>query len=169
MTTFEEVLLAKSKSKQAKLSKHAAKAAKDPDTGIKIVKKAAYFVIRDCATIAQNYLPHYIYSEYDNPFKDLSGAFKSDQVADFINRAERNLVTKQLLDIILNDIRETFPSSKPVKKVEEKFDVTDLNEDDIYGDYDLYDSEEEEELDTVLDEEEKDTLQIIIVAFKIKN
>jgi len=166
---FEEILLSKSKSKQAKLAKHAAKAAKDPDTGIKIVKKAAYFVIRDCANIAQQYLPHYIYTQYDNPFKDLQDAFSSDQVADLINRAERNLVTRQLLDIILTDIRDAFPSSAPVKKEEEKFDVTDLNEDDIYGDYDLYDSEEEEELDTVLDEEEKDTLQIIIEAFKIKN
>ena len=164
---FEEILLSKSKSKQAKLAKHAAKAAKDPDTGIKIVKKAAYFVIRDCANIAQQYLPHYIYTQYDNPFKDLQDAFTSDQVADLINRAERNLVTRQLLDIILTDIRDAFPSSTPVKKEEEKFDVTDLNDDDIYGDYDMYDNDEDEELETVLEDHEIDEHALIIKAFKI--
>ena len=165
--TFEEVLLSKSTNKLSKLAKHAAKAKANPDTGIKIVKKAAYFVIRDCATIAYQYLPHFIYSQYDNPFKDLENAFSTDQVADFINRAERNLVTKQLLDIIISDIKEAFPTAKPVKQHIDDFDVTDLSEDDIYGDYDVYDSDEEEEFDTVLDEEEKDIHELILDAFKI--
>ena len=58
------------------------------------------------------------------------------------------------------------PSSLMLKE-EEKFDVTDLNDDDIYGDYDMYDNDEEEELETVLEDHEVDEHSLIVKAFKI--
>ena len=60
---FEAKILSGSKNKQAKLLRAASVAAKSPDTGVKILKKSAYYVIRDCAKVTELYLPHFIYSQ----------------------------------------------------------------------------------------------------------
>ena len=93
--TFEEKILKESKSKEAKLLRAAKKAAKEPDTGVKILKKSAYYVIRDCAKIAELYLPHLIYSQIKNPIQMLEGVFTKSEVSGFVSRAKKDLVTNQ--------------------------------------------------------------------------
>ena len=64
---FEHKILTVSQSKQAGLLGPAKIAASKPDTGITIVKKSAYFVIRDCAKITEKYLVHHVWGEIKNP------------------------------------------------------------------------------------------------------
>ena len=60
--TFEEKLIKAGKIRQKHLMVPAKKASGAPDTGVTILKKSAYFVIKDCADVTQKYLPHLVYS-----------------------------------------------------------------------------------------------------------
>ena len=169
--TFEEKILKESKSKEAKLLRAAKKAAKDPDTGVKILKKSAYYVIRDCAKIAELYLPHLIYSQIKNPIQMLEGVFTRSEVSGFVSRAKKDLVTNQLLNLIILDIKkqnilESATTAAPPSFDPGVFDEED--EDDIYGDYESGGVTAEAEPDVVV-EVEKDTLQLLLDAFKVKN
>ena len=103
---FEAKLLTESKNKQAKLLRAAKKAAKEPDTGVKILKKGAYYVIRDCAKVTELYLPHFIYSQLKNPIQMLEGVFTKADCTDFLARAKKDLVTNQLVNLIIIDIKK---------------------------------------------------------------
>ena len=104
--TFEEKILKESKSKEAKLLRAAKKAAKDPDTGVKILKKSAYYVIRDCAKIAELCLPHLIYSQKNKLIQMLESVFSRSEFSGFVSRAKKDLVTNQLLNLIVLDINK---------------------------------------------------------------
>ena len=168
---FETKLLTESKNKQAKLLRAAKKAAKEPDTGVKILKKGAYYVIRDCAKVTELYLPHYIYSQLKNPIQMLEGVFTKADCTDFLARAKKDLVTNQLLNLIILDIKkqnilESATTTAPPSFDPGVFDEED--EDDIYGDYESGGVTAEAEPDIVV-EVEKDTLQLLLDAFKVKN
>ena len=168
---FETKLLTESKNKQAKLLRAAKKAAKEPDTGVKILKKGAYYVIRDCAKVTELYLPHYIYSQLKNPIQMLEGVFTKADCTDFLARAKKDLVTNQLLNLIILDIKkqnilESATTTTPTSFDPGVFDEED--EDDIYGDYESGGVTAEAEPDVVV-EVEKDTLQLLLDAFKVKN
>ena len=99
--TFEEVIIKESKITIAGLYPQAVKAAEKPDTGVKILNKAAYFVIRDCAKTTVQYLPLLCYGSFKNIPNDLNKKFTSKQINDFIKKTETNPVSKQLLTLIL--------------------------------------------------------------------
>jgi len=87
---FEHKILKASESKQAALLSPAKTAANKPDTGVKILKKAAYFVIRDCARVTERYLIHYIWGDLKNPIERLEGVFTKAEIESFITRSKRD-------------------------------------------------------------------------------
>ena len=167
--TFEEKLLKESKSKEAKLLRAAKVAAKSPDTGVKILKKGAYYVIRDCAKITELYLPHLIYSQLKNPIQMLEGVFTKADCTGLIARAKKDLVTNQLLNLIILDIKKQNILESASTAVSPILDPSVFDEedgDDIYGDYDSTGVTEAAEPEVVV-EVEKDTLQLLLDAFKV--
>ena len=124
----------------------AAKLASDkPDTGVKILKKGAYFVIRDCADITHKYLSLLAYGSYEDPIVNLKGKFTENEIIDFVSRSSKEYHTKQLLNVIFADVfakeRGTYIKQTPV--TEDVLDFTETGEeDDIYGDYEYDDSEQ---------------------------
>jgi len=166
--TFEEKILKESKSKEAKLLRAAKKAVKEPDTGVKILKKSAYYVIRDCAKIAELYLPHLIYSQIKNPIQMLEGVFSRSEVSGFVSRAKKDLVTNQLLNLIVLDIKKQNLLESATTAPPQILEFEDVEEDDIYGDYDSEPVSGDIETEVVV-EVEKDTLQLLLDAFKVTN
>lgn len=130
---FEKKILSVSPVKEAKLLTHALKASKEPDTGITINVKSAYNVIKDCATIASNYLTIHAYLSIPKPIDSLKGSFTKTIVKDFVKRANTEIHTGLLLRIILEDIKQH--SNTNVNIVSTPTVDTD-DSDDVYGDYD---------------------------------
>ena len=116
-----------------------------PDTGVEIRKKSAYYVIRDCATLAHDYIPHKCYSSIKDPVASLVGKFTKADIIDFVARTKSEKHTKQLLWIIFSDIYKTeaddwTPPPEPIKS--EVLDIdADADGEDIYGDYGYGDEE----------------------------
>lgn len=127
---FVEVLLNNSTVKEAKLYSAAKKAAAKPDTGVTINNKAAYYVIKDSATIAYKYLPHYIFGQYQDPFQALRGKFQKQDIQEFLTVANSDFVYHQLLSLILDKIGKMADPQEQKQNV-----VTDFVPDDPYGDY----------------------------------
>ncbi len=143
--TFEEKLVKAGKIRQKHLYPAAKKASDAPDTGVTILKKSAYFVIKDCADVTQKYVPHLVYSSMGNPLSDLKGVFTKSDIMKFVGRSSEQPWTKQLLNIILTDIGtvqyrvvtgqatdgDSDVGAPPV------FDYADMGDDDVdvYGDY----------------------------------
>jgi len=142
---FEEKILATSKIKERNLLKPSSIAMVKPDTGVEIRKKSAYYVIRDCATLAHDYIPHKCYSSIKNPVASLVGKFTKADIIDFVARSKNDRHTKQLLWIIFSDIYKTeaddwTPPPEPIKS--EALDIdADADGEDIYGDYGYGDEE----------------------------
>lgn len=132
---FINVILKNCELKEAKIFNAAQKAAANPEIGITIQNKAAYHVIKDCAAITMQYLPHLAFGSYQNPFKSLKGKIKKDMIVEFIEETENNSSLKQLLYIILAKAEEldiTSPTNAPIGS--KQFELTD-NTADPYGDY----------------------------------
>ena len=146
---FEEKILSTSKIKERNLLKPSSVAMVKPDTGVEIKKKSAYYVIRDCATLAHDYIPHKCYSSIKSPIKALTGQFTKADIIDFVARSKSHRHTKQLLWIVFSDIYKIetddwAPPPEPVT-VEELVIDADAEGEDIYGDYgygedDVFDS-----------------------------
>ena len=118
---------------QAKIYKAASKAAENPSIGVTINNPAAEHVIRDCATITMKCLPLYVFAEYKDPFKELSGKFSKEEINEFVNHAKEDTVLNLLLAVIL---------AKAEKQMPEIFKQTTVSEapkkvlmDDPYMDY----------------------------------
>lgn len=142
---FEQKILATSKIKERNLLKPSSIAMVKPDTGVEIRKKSAYYVIRDCATLAHDYIPHKCYSSIKSPIKALSGKFTKADIIDFVARSKNSTHTKQLLWIIFSDIYKTeaddwVPPPEPLKTEALEIDA-DADGEDIYGDYGYGDEE----------------------------
>lgn len=132
---FIQIILQNSELKEAKLYGAAQKAAANPEIGITIQNKAAFHVIRDCAAITINYLPHLVFGSYQNPFESLKGKFTRGAIADFVKQAEISLPLNQLLHTILTKVEKMNIVTQP--KVEaSKFDRIEQNH-NPYGDYGL--------------------------------
>jgi hypothetical protein len=138
--TFEEKLITNSDIRQKNLMRPAKVAFEKPDTGVKILKKGAYYLIKDASEITIQYLAHLCYGSYKNPLKDLRGKFTQSEIIDFVGRAKEEKNTSQLLNIILTDIGsaqvDSIVNSSEVIEEEVEIDLSmDDNVDDIYGDY----------------------------------
>lgn len=146
--TFEEKIISNCSVRQRKLMRPARIAQSKPDTGVTIVKKGAYFLIKDCADITVKYLAHLAYSSYSNPINELKGKFTQAEVIDFVGRSKESPETRQLLHIIMTDIGSAqfkcaTTVSAPVEGTTIPVPVFDYSinddDDDVYGDYDIED------------------------------
>jgi len=144
--SFEEKILATSSAKERNLLKPSSVAMVKPDTGVEIKKKSAYYVIRDCATIAHDYIPHKCYSTLQAPIQELYGQFSKADIIDFVSRTKQHDHTKQLLYIIFSDVykREADDwTPPPTPEPDEVLEIdADADGDEIYGDYGYGDDEQ---------------------------
>lgn len=146
--TFEEKIIKNCSIRQRKLMRPARIAHNKPDTGVTILKKGAYFLIKDTADVTVKYLAHLAYSSYANPLNELNGKFTQSDIIDFVGRSKEAPETRQLLHIILTDIGcaqfKTAVGTNDPKPVEgntlpvptHDYSI-DSEDDDVYGDYDL--------------------------------
>ncbi len=134
--TFEEKILKNSSIRQKNLLRPAKIATEKPDTGVTILKKGAFYLIKDSADITVKYLPLLCYGSFSAPISDLKGKFTQAEIIDFVGRAKEESFTNQLLNIILTDIGCTQPLTQIVD--DDKTDELDLSfdeDEDVYGDY----------------------------------
>jgi hypothetical protein len=101
----------------------------------------------------------------------LEGVFTKAECTDFLARAKKDLVTNQLLNLIIIDIKkqnllESAGLAKSPSLDPGRFDEED--DDDIYGDYESTGFTEEAEPDVIV-EVEKNTLQLLLNAFNVKS
>jgi len=108
----------------------------NPDTGVTINKKGAFYLIKDSADITVKYLPLLSYGSFKNPINDLKGKFTQSEIIDFVGRAKEESYTNQLLSVILTDIGCTQPITQIVDDDEsEEIDLSFSDDEDVYGDY----------------------------------
>ena len=148
--TLEEVIIKESKNKVGQLYPVAKTASDNPDSGIVIKNKSAYYVIRDCAKIAREYIPIICYGNISD-LSVLEGKFTKTQIKNFVKRTESNIATKQLLELILSDAN--------VENANEDIAEFDEESDNIYGSYGYTPKD-----DTV---EPKGMTDILCIIFKI--
>lgn len=158
---FIEILLQNSTVKEAKLYSAARKASLKPDTGVTIVNQAAYHVIKDSATIAYKYLPHYIWGQYQDPFQALKGKFQKKDIQDFLTVANSDFVYHQLLSLILDKFGES-PELQTQKPTVSNY----ASSDDPYGEYGS--SAHEEAVQTTA-KINVPTLDLLCTAFDVKD
>ena len=138
--TFEEKIIKNSSIRQKNLMRPAKIAFEKPDTGVTINKKGAYYLIKDSADVTIKYVVHLCYGSYNNPINDLKGKFTQSEIIDFVGRSKEEQQTKQLLNIILTDIGVV--NKDFTTETKEDIDLTISDEvDDVYGDYELEDSD----------------------------
>ena len=151
--TFEEIICANAKVREGKLLGPSKKCADKPDNGITVVKPAAYHVIKDCAVIANKYVPLYVFGTYANPFRELSGKFTTTVIKDFVSRAQNDIHTFQLMRHIIDRGRHLVDIKATATAVATSYEVDD---DNPYGDYDTEEETVIEEV--VIDADEVDIL-----------
>ena len=142
--TFEEKIIKNSGIRQKNLIRPAKIAFEKPDTGVTINKKGAFYLIKDSADITVKYLVHLCYGSYNNPIKDLKGKFTQSEIIDFVGRSKEQQYTRQLLNIILTDIGCVNQSFSTDTNNNASIDFSISEEEDVYGDYELEESESNE-------------------------
>lgn len=119
-------------------------ASNKPDTGVTIIKKGAYYLIKDSADITIKYLPLMCYGSFASPITSLKNKFTQSEIIDFVGRAKEESYTNQLLSVILTDIGCTQPITQIIDDDKtEELDLTFTEDEDVYGDY-----ETEEDIST---------------------
>ena len=162
--SVEQKIVEASKDKIKALAPRAAKAAKNPETGVKILVAGAKFVIRDCAQITIDYLPLKLYGGIVDPLKELNGVFTKKEIEAFVTRGKTEICAKHLCNIMMLDAYKKGHIVTP-KQVEP---VNDVDVDDVYGDYgsDTY-TEEPEEFEFDFEDASK-IVEVLCKAFKAK-
>lgn len=136
---FIEVILKNSQIKEAKLYGPSKKASQTPETGIVIQNPAAYHVIKDCATLTNKYLPHFVFGHYANPFEVLKGKFTKSDIIEFVEKANSDIVLYQLLTLILEKIKkQTGYTAEDIDQSPAPTGAHIPNSSDPYGDYESY-------------------------------
>lgn len=158
---FIEILLNNSTVKEAKLYAAAKKASQKPDTGVTINNKSAYYVIKDSATIAYKYLPHYVFGQYQDPFQALKRKFQKQDIQDFLTVSNSDFVYHQLLSLILDKIGKD-PEPQEIKPVMNDF----VSSEDPYGEYGstAYDDSSQ----PISSSKNLSTLDLLCEAFDVK-
>ncbi len=132
---FVQIILQNSNLKEAKLFVAAQKAALNPEIGVTIQNKAAFYVIRDCAAITVSYLPHLVFGSYQNPFESLKGKFKKEHIAEFVKQSETDVACNQLLYTIIDKAKKLkVLSDSENPTTTHKFDLIEHTT-DPYGEY----------------------------------
>lgn len=134
---FEKAILKACSLREKNLLGPASKAADDPETGIVIKQKPAYFVIKDCATIAKRYMFIMCYGSLTDPIGQLKGKVSVEDVEDFVvrSRNKSNYETRQLLNLIFSDINSYVPGLRETGVDELDINFETIDEDNVYGDY----------------------------------
>jgi len=132
--TFEETILNFANIRQGNLLIPAKVAMENPETGVKILKKSAYYVIKDCASITYQYVTFLAYASIENPLTTLRGQFTREAIIDFVTRSKSEHHTNQLLTIIFADINKISPPKVTIN-VDRGPEFEFNNEDEPYGDY----------------------------------
>jgi hypothetical protein len=159
---FIEILLQNSQIKEAKLYGPALKASEAPETGVVIQNPAAYHVIKDCATITRKYLPHYVFGHYANPFEVLKGKFTKENIIEFVNGANSDIILYQLLTLILEKIKKTTGQQINDEPRASSNSFIQSNATDPYGDYESF-------IAPVVQPKSLDTVTLICNAFGVIN
>jgi hypothetical protein len=134
--TFEEKIISNSEIRQRNLMRPAKIASNKPDTGVTIIKKGAYYLIKDSADITIKYLPLMCYGSFTSPITSLKNKFTQSEIIDFVGRAKEESYTNQLLSVILTDIGCTQPITQIVDDDKtDELDLTFTDDEDVYGDY----------------------------------
>jgi len=128
---FFNIIVNNSDTKEARLYGAAKRAAEKPDTGVTINIPAAYNVIKDSASMAVKYIPHYVFGNYADPFEALKGKFTRQDVTEFVEASHKDHVIQQLLTVILDEIDATKTGNRPVN-------TKSGGTADAYGDYEAY-------------------------------
>lgn len=129
---FIEILLSNSTVKESKLYNAAKKANINPESGITILNKSAFHVIKDCASLAVRYLPHYIFGQYDDPFRALKSKFTRNDIVEFVESTNSDFSNRQLLILILNKVDKTEKDDNLHVKSSISYDTM---TNDPYGEY----------------------------------
>jgi len=154
---FIDLIIQNSQVKEAKLFGPSKKAAERPETGITIQTPAAFHVIKDCATLANKYLPHYVFGTYANPFEVLKGKFTRKDVEEFVTAAMADIVLNQLMTLILEKIRKS-PYMPAATDTITPADLNNLT--DPYGDY-------ESSVVTTTTTKQLDPISLLCIAFGV--
>ena len=138
--TFEEKIITNSSIRQNNLMRPAKIAQSKPDTGVTILKKGAYYLIKDSADITVKYLSLLCYGSFKTPLTELKGKFTQAEIIDFVGRSKEESYTNQLLNIILTDIGCTQPIGSQSTTTDETQTTSDIDlsfddDEDVYGDY----------------------------------
>jgi len=136
---FEEKIVEVSKEKIAKLYEAAKIAEETPGNGVEILNKSAKYIIRDCAKLTKAYLPLFLYGMLKNPLESLKKQFSKNEIADFVIRTQTSTSAKQLLTLILDDIRtNNLEMQKLDKNIKTDKKVVESASDLVDEDYDPY-------------------------------
>lgn len=154
MKKIEEIILENSSEIKAKLYGPAKKAFEAPDTGITIVKPAAYRVIKDCAETTLLFLPIEIFLKYKSPIQSLKNKFSRDQVIDLYNRTTTDYVAKILFQLIVDTCPRSTPQLTPINKANL---ISNIETDDPYGAYG--------DMIPTIEESSKSRVDIIVAAY----
>lgn len=154
---FIEVILKNSQIKEAKLFGPAKKASQSPETGVVIQNPAAFHVIKDSATLAYKYLPHFVFGHYANPFEVLKGKFTKADIIEFVTQANSDIVMYQLMTLILEKIKK-LPGFQ--FEIDATPIISPTNSGDPYGDYESYES-------PVQQPKQQDAVSMICSAFGV--
>ena len=148
---FEKAVLKVCTLREKNLWGPAHKAAKDPETGIVIKQKPAFFVIQDCANITKRYLFIMCYGSLTDPIGQLKGKVSVEDIEDFVGRSKNkaDYETKQLFNLVFHDIADWTPSLS-----------TNSGElENVYGDYEDLGNERLKEIEK-LEEQEKTRIDL---------
>jgi len=156
---FIDIILQASQIKEAKLYGPSKKAAERPETGITIQNPSAFHVIKDCATLANKYLPHFVFGHYANPFEVLKGKFVREDIVEFVSEANSDIVSFQLLTLILDKMRKSTPYTEITPAVSSTISTN--NTTDPYGDYESF-------VPSNSISEQKDTVSLLCAAFDVR-
>ena len=155
---FIDIILQNSQAKEAKLYGPSKKASEKPETGITIQNPSAFHVIKDCATLANKYLPHYVFGLYANPIDVLKGKFTRADVEEFVQSANSDIVQHQLLILILKKAQQAV--GEPSNSAEPAPINISASASDPYGEYESY-------TQPATTTKSMDTVTIICTAFQV--
>ena len=83
---FENKILAMSKDQRVNLPTIIGRAKEQNFPGMKFTSKPAYFFIKDCVDITEEYIPTVIYNTISNPIDKLKGTVTKTEISKFVDK-----------------------------------------------------------------------------------